>query len=202
MVQFIFLELGKIIKRALFCVKELESFLAYLYIERFILHVFQVGHEERHQVLWQEQLSWIIWSQEVVFIVVLDLLFHVLLKSMRIFVEDLFEDIVDLEKLTTWSSEIWARLVVTGWLDQVLVKNAYNITLEDNFGVDIILEFLKCLILLSLFPGEFSLLFPYFLLPFGLDLIKFSLPYSIIFSFDNGLVLVLGTDNTICNDSF
>jgi len=152
-------------------------------------------------VLWEEQLSWIIWSQEVVFIVILDLLFHVLFKSMGIFVEDLFKNIVDLEKLTTWSSEVWARLVVTGWLDQVLVKNANNITLEDNFGVDIILEFLKGLILLSLFPGKLSLLFPYFLLSCGLDLIKFSLPYSSIFCCNDGLMLVLGLDDTIFNDS-
>lgn len=102
--------------------------------------------------------------------------------------------------MTTWSSEIWARLVVTVWLDQVLVKNADNITLEDNFCVNIILEFLKGLILLSLFPGKCSLLFPNLLLSFGLDLIKFSLPYSIIFSLNDGLMLVLGLDNTICND--
>ena len=152
-------------------------------------------------MLWEKQFSWIIWSQEVVFIVILNLLFHVLFKSMGIFVEDLFKNIVDLENLTTWSSEICARLVVTGWLDQVLLKNANNITLEDNFAVNIILEFLEGLILLSLLPGKFSLFFPYFLLSFGLDLIKFSLPYSIIFSFNNGLMLVLGVDYTICNDS-
>lgn len=152
-------------------------------------------------MLWKKQLSWIVWSQEVVFVVILDLLLHVLFKSMGVLVEDLFKNIVHLEKLTTWSSEIWASLVVTSWLDQVLVKNANNISLEDNFGVDIILEFLKGLILLSLFPGKCSLLFPYLLLSFGLDLIKFSLPYSVIFSFDNGFMLVLGTDDTICNDS-
>lgn len=152
-------------------------------------------------MLWKKQLSWIVWSQEVVFVVILDLLLHVLFKSMGVLVEDLFKNIVHLEKLTTWSSEIWASLVVTSWLDQVLVKNANNISLEDNFGVNIILEFLKGLILLSLFPGKCSLLFPYLLLSFGLDLIKFSLPYSVIFSFDNGFMLVLGTDNTICNDS-
>jgi len=152
-------------------------------------------------VLWKKQLSWIVWSQEVVFVVILDLLLHVLFKSMGILVEDLFKNIVHLEKLTTWSSEIWASLVVTSWLDQVLVKNANNISLEDNFGINIILEFLKGLILLSLFPGKCSLLFPYLLLSLGLDLIKFSLPYSVIFSFDNGFMLVLGTDDTICNDS-
>lgn len=152
-------------------------------------------------MLWKKQLSWIVWSQEVVFVVILDLLFHVLFKSMGILVEDLFKNIVHLEKLTTWSSEIWASLVVTSWLDQVLVKNANNISLEDNFGINIILEFLKGLILLSLFPGKCSLFFPYLLLSFGLDLIKFSLPYSVIFSFDNGFMLVLGTDDTICNDS-
>ena len=84
----------------------------------------------------------------------------------------------------------WARLVVTGWLDQVLkvlVKNANNITLEDNFGIDIIFEFLKGfgqiknlfpqfilflkgLILFSLLPGKLSLLFPYFLLSCGHNL--------------------------------
>lgn len=152
-------------------------------------------------MLWKKQLSWIVWSQEVVFVVILDLLLHVLFKSMGILVEDLFKNIVHLEKLTTWSSEIWASLVVTSWLDQVLVKNANNISLEDNFGINIILEFLKGLILLSLFPGKCSLLFPYLLLSFGLDLIKFSLPYSVIFSFDNGFMLVLSTDDTICNDS-
>lgn len=94
--QFILLELGKVIKRALILFKELVSLITYLYVERLVLHIFQIGHEEWHQMLWKKQLSWIVWSQEVVFIVILDLLLHILFKSVGIFVEDLFKNIVDL----------------------------------------------------------------------------------------------------------
>lgn len=186
--------------RALILVEEFNSVCMYLYIERFVLHVFQVGHKEWHQVLWEKQLSWVVWSKEVVFIVILDLLFHILLKSMRVFVEDLFKDVVELKKLTTWSTEVSSSLIKTVWLDQVLLKNTNNITLKDNPAVNVILEFLKGLILLSLFPGKLSLLLPYFLLSGGLDLIKFSLSNSIIFSLNYGFMLVLGINNTISNN--
>ena len=108
-------------------------------------------------MLRKKQFSWIIWSKEVVLVIILDLLFHVLFKSMGVFVEDLLENVVDLKKMTTWSAEIWLILIKTVWLDKVLLKDADNITLEDNFGVNFILEFFQGLILLSLFPGKSSL---------------------------------------------
>lgn len=155
--QFFLFKLRKVIKRALILVEELDSFFSNLYVEGLVLHVFQVGHKERHQVLWEKQLSWIIWSKEVVLVIILDLLFHVLFKSMGILIEDLLKNVVNLEKLTTWSAEIWSSLIVTVWLNKVLLKDADNVTLEDNLSVDLILEFLKGLILLSLFPGKSSL---------------------------------------------
>lgn len=164
------------------------------------LHVLEILHQEWNQVLLEQQLSWVVWLHEVILIVVQDSLLHVVFKTLWVFFHYLLQNIVNLLKVATQSSELSALLIVTMDVHQVGFQDVVNFTFEDNMSFDFVLEFLKRLVFGSLLTGFSSFLLPDFVGLFGVYFILFSLLNRLIFGLNATSMCILSVKNTIDND--
>lgn len=148
-------------------------------------------------MLWQQELTKVVWLREVILVVVLDFFLHVVLEALRIFCHEFFEDQVDLHKLTSWSSLEWLFSVVTVNIYKVSLKASYDFSLHNDIHINLIFEFFKGLVLGSLFSSLSTPLFSQFILLDCLNFIEFSFLNFIVLSLNDGSMLILAFENSI-----
>ena len=122
-------------------------------LDSLVLHVLEILHQERHQVLWEQKLSEVIWLHEVILIIVLDFFLHVVLETLWVSVHKFFKNQVNLHELTSWSSYKVFPRVMTIDIDKIGLKASDDLSLHDDLHINLILEFLEGLILSSLFSS-------------------------------------------------
>jgi hypothetical protein len=123
-------------------VQKQMAVVVHLDLDPIITHVFKILHQEWHQMLWQKQLSKIVRLCEIIFIIVLNFLFHVILQALRESNVDFFKNEIDLHEVSSWSSLVRSTIVVTIDIIKIGVEASYNFWLGDNVLINFILEFL------------------------------------------------------------
>jgi hypothetical protein len=152
----------------------------------------------------KKKLSWIVGTYEIIFIVVSNFLLHVHFQAMRIFLDNLLENVVNLLNLTTICTKAWISIEIRVHIKKVCLQNVNDLTFENDGCLNLILEGIKCFVLGSLFPEQPSFLFPNDLLLFTFNFIFLCFLYPVILSLDGPLMFIKvildsGFDNVICS---
>jgi len=150
----------------------------------------------------EQKLTRIVWTREIIFIIIGNFLLHVHLETLWVHFLDWFKDIVDLLKLSTIWTEHFVTAEMTIHIDQVCLEDFDFLTFVNDALVYLIFKPFKCLILGFFLSCKPPLFFPDNSLFCFLFLVFFCLFNSIILSFDSLLMLILCVFNTFNDYSF
>ena len=98
-------------------------------LDALVLHFLEVEHEEGEEVVGEDELSGVVGAGEVVLVIVGYLHFHVLFEALWELLDDLFDNIVNLLKLTAKSGKHPFTAEVTIHVDHVGLQDLDLLTL-------------------------------------------------------------------------
>jgi len=167
------------------------------YLDALVLHLLQVKHEKWEKVVRQEQFPGVVWTSEIILIIVCNFHFHVLFKVVWEPLLHVLKYVVDLHDLATVRTQHFVGAEVTVHVDQIGLQHLHLLSLHDDLCVHLVLIFLKCLIL-GLFLTKFpSLLFPDYFLLLSFNFVLLSLLNCIVFCLNRLLVVFLSLVDAI-----
>ena len=119
---------------------------------------------------------------------------------MFVLLHHIFKYVVNLHQLATISSQHFIRAIVTIHINQIGLHQLYLLTLHDDLSIDLVLVFLKCLILCLLFTKlpPFLLTDDFLFLCFYF--VHLSLLNCVVFCFDSLLMVFLSLVDAIDNN--